>query len=79
MRPNAATSALQQPLTRLLYDRKSAAQMLSISVRSLDYLISRKELDTRRIGKKVLVPHRELVRYAQGNHYANITSEPAAA
>ena len=75
----APTSTSPQPLTRLLYDRKSAAQMLSISIRSLDYLIARKELDTRRIGKKVLVPHRELVRYAQGNHYANITSESSAA
>lgn len=37
---------------RLLYDRKTAARMLSISVRSLDYLIAAKRLDTRRIGKR---------------------------
>lgn len=54
---------------RLLYDRKTAARMLSISVRSLDYLIAAKRLDTRRIGKKVLVTHRSLVQFAQGNHY----------
>jgi excisionase family DNA binding protein len=54
---------------RLLYDRKTAAQQLSISVRSLDYLIAAKQLETRRIGKKVLIPHSALVRFAQGNHY----------
>jgi len=59
--------------SRLLYDRKEAARQLSISVRSLDYIIAAKGLDTRRIGKKVLVTHASLVRYAAGNHCA-ITS-----
>ena len=54
---------------RLLYDRKTAARMLSISVRSLDYIISAKGLETRRIGRKVLVTHASLVRYASGNHF----------
>ena len=54
---------------RLLYDRKEAARQLSISLRSLDYIIAAKELDTRRIGRKVLVTHASLVRYASGNHY----------
>jgi hypothetical protein len=40
---------------RLLYDRREAARQLSISVRGLDYIIAAKELDTRRIGRKVLV------------------------
>jgi hypothetical protein len=55
--------------TRLLYDRKEGARQLSISVRSLDYLIAGRELETRRIGKKVLITHASLVRYSQGNHY----------
>lgn len=54
---------------RLLYDRKEAARQLSISPRALDYIIAAKELDTRRIGRKVLVTHASLVRYASGNHY----------
>ena len=62
---------------RLLYDRKTAARMLSISVRSLDYIIAAKGLDTRRIGRKVLVTHASLVRYASGNHYT-ITSRSDA-
>jgi hypothetical protein len=46
--------------------------MLSVSIRSLDYLIANKQLATRRIGKKVLVPHGELARYARGDHYGPI-------
>jgi hypothetical protein len=54
---------------RLLYDRKEAARQLSISVRSLDYLIGGGQLETRRIGKKVLIPHGSLTRFSQANHY----------
>ena len=53
---------------RLLYPRKDAAFQLGISIRSLDYLVARKQLDTRRIGKKVLVPRNALVRFAGANH-----------
>jgi len=62
----------------LLYDRKEAAHQLSISVRSLDYKIAAKQLDTRRIGKKVLVPYASLVRFASTNHYEAITSRSVA-
>ena len=62
---------------RMLYSRTEAARQLSISVRSLDYLIAGKQLDTRRIGKKVLITHASLVRFSQGNHYA-ITSRSDA-
>ncbi len=55
--------------SRLLYDRKEAARQLSISVRSLDYLIAGGQLDTRRIGKKVLIPRGSLARFSQANHY----------
>ena len=60
---------------RLLYDRKEAARQLSISIRSLDYLIAQKKLGTRRLGKKVLIPHAELVRFASANHYEPMTPE----
>jgi excisionase family DNA binding protein len=52
----------------LLYDRKNAARMLSISLRSLAYLLSRGEIRFRRIGSKTLIPHAELVRFARGHH-----------
>lgn len=57
------------PESRLLYDRKEAARQLSISVRSLDYLIAGGQLETRRIGKKVLIPRGSLARFSQANHY----------
>ncbi len=63
---------------RLLYDRKTAARMLSISVRSLDYIIAAKGLDTRRIGSKVLVTHASLVRYASGNHCESVMTSGSA-
>jgi excisionase family DNA binding protein len=55
--------------SKLLYDRKTAAVALSISVRSLDYLISGGQLKTRRIGRKVLIHRSELKRFAQGDHF----------
>jgi hypothetical protein len=42
----------QTPAPRMLYDRKEAARMLSVSVRSLDYLIANKAFQIRRIEKK---------------------------
>jgi hypothetical protein len=47
-----------------LYDRKEAARQISISVRSLDYLIAGKQISIRRIGSRILIPHAELVRLA---------------
>jgi hypothetical protein len=60
---------LQPSSARLLYSRKEAARQLSISVRSLDYLISGKAFHTRRLGRKILIPHSELVRFAGGSHF----------
>jgi hypothetical protein len=59
----------QEPATRLLYDRKAAAPMLSISIRSLDYYLAAGKFKTRRIGRKVLIPHSELVKFASQDHW----------
>jgi excisionase family DNA binding protein len=58
--------------TRILYDRKEAARQLSISVRSLDYLIAAKKLNTRRLGKKVMIPHAELIRFSRADHFGTM-------
>ena len=63
-------------IEKFLFNRKEAALSLGISVRSLDYLISRRELETRRIGKKVLVPRESLRKFARANHTEGI--KPAA-
>lgn len=41
---------------RLLYSKREAAAMLSISMRSVDNLISLKRMPVRRIGRRVLIP-----------------------
>jgi hypothetical protein len=55
-------------LPRLLYTRQEAAYKLSLSVRSLDYYIATKRISTRRKGRKVLVPHGELIRFSHMDH-----------
>jgi hypothetical protein len=57
-----------QRVEKLLYSRRDAAHALSISIRSLDYLVERGELPTKRIGKKVLIPGPDLRRFARGDH-----------
>ncbi len=69
------TTTPQAPaLPRILYDRKNAAFALSISVRSYDYLVASKKIQTRRLGKKIMVTHGELMRFAQGNHFESVAS-----
>jgi excisionase family DNA binding protein len=55
---------------KLLLSREEAAEALSISVRSLDYLIAEKKLPTRRIGSRVLIPAADLRRFARCDHPA---------
>ena len=50
----------------LLVDKKTAARLLSISVRKLEYLISSKELHAQRIGRRVLLSYRKLQRFVAG-------------
>jgi hypothetical protein len=59
---------------RLLYDRKTAAKMLSISLRSLAYLLARGENRLRRIGSKTLISLGELIRFARAHQPAHVAS-----
>jgi len=49
---------------KILFDRKSAAAAIGISIRGLDYLISTGKLRVRRLGKRVLIHRVELQRFA---------------
>jgi len=40
---------------KLLVDKKQAAEMLSVSVRLVEQLIRRRELEVRRIGRRALI------------------------
>jgi hypothetical protein len=64
----------QEPAARLLYDRKSAAIQLSISIRSLDYFLAAGKFRTRRIGRKNLIPHSELIRFSASDHWQPVDS-----
>ena len=75
---NHSRDTIQPETARLFYDRREAARQLSISVRSLDYIIASKGLETRRIGKKVLILYGSLKRYASGNHYEAVTNRSDA-
>jgi hypothetical protein len=70
------SNTLLAPTPRLLYSRKGAAYQLSISARSLDYLIASGDLRPRRKGGRVLLPYSELVRFAEGDRKAPLVPEP---
>jgi excisionase family DNA binding protein len=57
-----------QPPQRILFSKKEAAYLLSISLRKLDYLITQKQLVVRKIGTKVLIPKSELIDFSKGDH-----------
>lgn len=53
---------------KLLYSRKDAAHALSLSPRSIDYLIATKRLKARYLGRKPMLPYEELVRFSERDH-----------
>jgi excisionase family DNA binding protein len=55
---------------RLLLSKKEAATLLSISVRSVEYLVSKKELPARRVGRRVLIPFSGLLQFSRHDHTA---------
>jgi excisionase family DNA binding protein len=57
---------------KLLLSRGEAAALLSISRRSLDYLIANKAISVRRIGSRVLIPVKDLQRFARGDHPSRV-------
>jgi hypothetical protein len=59
---------------KLLVGRGEAAQMLSISERALDYLVAHKQLTTRRIGSRVLIPTADLRRFTRSDHPERLAS-----
>lgn len=53
---------------RILVSKRDAARLLSISLRTLDYLIFNQEISVRRIGRRVLIPRRVLEEFARRDH-----------
>ncbi len=67
------------PSQKVLYTKREAAQLLSISLRSLDYLIVSQQLPARRIGRRVLVHRDSIEQFARLDHVSIRTSEAASA
>lgn len=55
------------PAFRLLHTKAEAAQMLAVSLRTIDNLIAFKQLPVRRIGRRVLVSRATLLNFAKGD------------
>ena len=58
----------EEQLEPLLYTKKQAAHLLSVSLRTIDNLIARRELPIRRLGKRVLIPRRGLEQFLRSDH-----------
>lgn len=52
-------------LEQMLLDRRTAAEILSISVRTLDKLIAANKISVCRIGRRVLVSKQDLENFAR--------------
>jgi excisionase family DNA binding protein len=49
----------------LLLSKQEAARLLGLSIRSLEHLISRKEIPVRRIGRRVLITRSAIESFAR--------------
>lgn len=56
------------PKDKLLVSQDEAAQLLSISRRSVEYLVATKKLSTRRLGTRALIPIEDVRRFARSDH-----------
>lgn len=58
------------PSEKLLFTRLEAAEMLSLSVSTLDTALCRGMLRVRRIGRRVMIEKREIEKFARIDHSA---------
>jgi len=52
----------------LLLSRRTAAALLSVSLRTIDNLLARRELVSRRVGRRVLIPRAALDSFTKRDH-----------
>jgi hypothetical protein len=57
-----------QGVEKFRFSRIEAAFSLGLSIRSIDYLVSTRRLDSRRDGGRILIPRESLRRYASAHH-----------
>ena len=59
---------MDRSVEKLLYSRRDTAEALSLSIRSIDYLITTGRLIARRVGGKILIPASAVRRFAREDH-----------
>jgi excisionase family DNA binding protein len=64
----SAANGLAPAQPKLMYDKAETAEMLSVSIRTVENLIANKELTVRRIGKRVLIPYTSLIQFIRSDH-----------
>lgn len=55
-------------IQKIFYTKLESAYVLGISVRSVEYLLANRLLAFRKIGRKTLIHHNELQRFARQDH-----------
>jgi excisionase family DNA binding protein len=66
--PKHYTNPRKKEITKLLYSKKEIAQMLNVSLRTIDNLVAYKELLVRRIGRRVLIPKAAISNFLATDH-----------
>jgi excisionase family DNA binding protein len=69
---------LESQIERLAYTKAEAAMSLGLSLRTIDSLISAKELTARKIGRRVLIPASALRAFLRSDHGTEERLELAA-
>jgi len=62
---------------KLLYTKREAAQLLSLSVRSIDYLITSCEIASRRVGRRLLIHRDAIERFARQDRHPRTKNRTA--
>lgn len=65
---------MDRSIEKLLYSRRDTAEALSLSIRSIDYLITTGRLPARRVGGKILIPASAVRRFAREDHPDSLRS-----
>jgi excisionase family DNA binding protein len=67
------TTDAEQTRNPIAMTKQEAAQMLGVSLRTIDRLIALKELQVRRLGRSVLIPRTALESLMHRDHPTQIT------
>jgi excisionase family DNA binding protein len=53
---------------KLLFSKSASAELLDISIRTLEHLITAGQIPIQRIGRRVVISRRALDKFAHSNH-----------